>query len=109
MLNEDQKQQEWIKNLGKNLIKSFQLKIGDTIIYDSEKDIYNNYDNNHNYKNMIGNDTIKSFESLISNNSYCYVPLNFTFDKNNIINQKERERDKDYIFTQNPQDIFIEL
>jgi hypothetical protein len=97
------KQQEWIKNLGKNLIKSIEIKIGDTIIYDSKNDpLFNINDKEYDYKKMIGD------EELLQKQQTLHVPLDFYCDKNNVIIQKENVNEPN-IFNQNPKEIFIEL
>lgn len=81
-------EQIWVKNLGNNLIKSIEIKIGDVIL-DKIDNIYNEH-KIFNYCDVIGNKVISQKEQTL------HVPLGFHFDNNNVI-------------FQNPDDIFIDL
>jgi hypothetical protein len=78
----------WIQNLAKNLIKSIEIKIGDVVL--------DKIDNNY-------NKLINHYDALIDDKVISHIPLDSHRNNNNIIFQKEN------IFFQNPDDIFIDL
>jgi hypothetical protein len=143
-------QRAWVANFGKNLIKKVELKIGDEIIYDSDKDLLYNYNSFYNnYKNMIGDvqkDKDKDKEQEMWRQRYIQKKDEYLRLKAEMINQKEEkykqkqeifkqneysglivemeeqlnknssefynkksDENKDFIFSKNPEDIFINL
>jgi hypothetical protein len=121
---------DWVKNLGKNLIKDIQLKIQNDIIYDSSFDYKYNHNYNYNYDYDYDYDFIElknvNFHELNLNYKYKTHHLKiikdaaekmedvlFAIGENKTKNtDKDKDKDKDKNFFNIdfiPEETFIDL